>query len=172
MQALLGLGWTRIPSLDRWPPRYGEEHSIVWPPAGQASGRAERNKRLFRTVLDEIDESGFHIVYIDEAAYFTATPPDGLGLRGLLIEYWKDARSNHVSLFAGTQRPVDVPRPMWSEPSWLFLFRPHDREDLKTIADRSGFRETVLEVLPDLPRHDFLMLHRNTREMAISRVEL
>lgn len=173
MSNLLGLGWHRISRLDEWPPAYGEEHVVVWPPSGDLRTRAERMRPFFETILAEIDESGSQIVYVDELATFSMPKPDGFGFRGYFNTYWKESRSNGVSLFAGTQRPVDVPRPMWSEPYWLFLFRPEDEDDLKRVAELSGSKQLVLEVLPQLDHHQFLMLRRRPERLAIvSEVEL
>ena len=62
---------------------------------------------------------------------------------------------------------------MWSEPYWLLMFRPQDDEDLKVLADRSGQRDLVRDVLPTLGAHEFLLLRRRPDEFAvISQVEL
>lgn len=122
---------------------------------------------IFEEVLNEIDESGNQIVFIDEAAYFERPAPNGLGLARYLEEYWTLSRSNGVSLVAGTQRPFRVSRSMWSEPYWLFLFRPEDEEDLKRVAQLSGNKELVMQVLPTLGEHEFLMLRRRPERIAV-----
>ncbi len=174
MNALQGLGWKRITRLDEWPPAYGDEHTIVWPPAARASVKVNPQKPLFVAVLDEVEESGNQILYLDEVADFTDSERDGgFGLGGTLSIYWRRSRSNGVSLFAATQRPVAVPRLMWDSSSWMFLFRPEDLDDLKRIAEISGCRELVLEVVPTLEQHEFLMIRRRPVRLAIiSRVEL
>jgi len=175
MQALLRSGrWRRLKTLKEWPPEYGQERSIVWPVPGGLGGRAARMSALFAAILDEIDASGNQIVFIDEAAYFERALPNGLGLSRYLEQYWTLARSNGVSLFAATQRPRRVSVSMWSEPYWLFLFRPEDEQDLQRVAELSGSKALVLEVLPQLGDHDFLMLRRRGREKGavISTVEL
>lgn len=170
---LLRDGWTRITKLEEWPPRWGEEHAVFWPPSGAASSRARRLAPMMRGVLNEIESSGSQIVFVDEEAYFEENLPDGLGMKGLLQEMWRTQRSNKVTLVAATQRPSWVTRYMWSEAYWMFLFRPEDEDDLKTIAMRSGFKQTVLDVVPSLGPHDFLMLRRRPDRLAvISRVEL
>ena len=174
LNALQGLGWKRITRVDEWPPPYGEEHAIVWPAAGRASAKKNPQKPLFVEVLDEVEESGNQILYLDEVADFTDSERDGgFGLGGTLSIYWRRSRSNGVSLFASTQRPVAVPRLMWDSSSWMFLFRPEDLDDLKRIAEISGHRELVLDVVPQLEQHEFLMIRRRpVRLVIISRVEL
>jgi hypothetical protein len=175
MELLLRSGrWHRLKTIKEWPPVYGDERSIVWPPPGNLSGRAARMSRLFSAILDEIDASGNQIVFVDEAAYFERALPNGLGLARYLEQYWTLARSNGVSLFAATQRPRRVSVSMWSEPYWLFLFRPEDEQDLKRVAELSGSKQLVMDVVPTLGDHDFLMLRRRGRERGavISTVEL
>lgn len=167
MSKMLSRGWVRISNAKGWPPAYGEEHAILWPPAGDVGTRANRMRPLFETVLNEIDASGNQIVFIDEAAYFERPKPNGLGLARYLEEYWTLSRSNGVSLVAGTQRPRRVSRSMWSEPYWLILFRPEDEEDLKRVAQLSGFKDLVMEVLPTLGEHEFLLLRRRPKRVAL-----
>jgi hypothetical protein len=170
---LLQSGWPRIKDLKEWPPGYGREQVVLWPPYGDPNTAAQRQRAVFEPALREMFSSGNQIIYIDEAAYFTETPPDGLGLRGLLGQFWGKSRANGVTLMAATQRPVNVPRPMWSEPYWLFMFRPEDEDDLKRVAQLSGRKELVMRVLPTLDNHEFLMLRRRPEQVAlISEVEL
>ncbi len=170
---LTKLGWKRITSLKDWPPSYGDEHVIVWPHYGDSGTAAVRQRALMDPVLSEIMASGAQILCIDEAAYFEEPQPSGLGMARKLNQYWYFSRSNDVSLFAGTQRPRRVSRSMWAEPYWLFLFRPEDEDDLKRVAQLSGQKQLVLDVLPTLDTHEFLMLRRRPESTAvISEVEL
>lgn len=176
MSRLLARGWRRIRTAKEWPPHLAEARVVVWPSPGPVAGRARRHSRLFATVLDEIDESGNQIVFIDEAAFFERPLPNGLGLARYLENYWTLARSNGVSLVAGTQRPVRVSRSMWSEPSWLFIFALETEDDLKTIAAHTGsFKQEILASVPTLRDHEFVMIRRRPRServAVISRAEL
>lgn len=166
-------GWKRITAAKDWPPGYGDEHCVVWPKGGSTTSAISLQSRMFAAVLEEAFDSGNQILYIDEAAYFETARPRGLGLGALMDRYWREARSNGVSLFAGTQRPVRVSRSMWSEPYWLFIFRPEDEDDLKRVAQLSGYKQLVLDVVPALGPHEFLMLRRRPERAAmISQVEI
>lgn len=166
-------GWHRIKALKEWPPAYGEEHTVAWPPIGPVSGRARRLRPFFRGILDEIDESGNQIVFIDEAAYFERPLPNGLGMASALEEIWTTSRSGGVTLVAATQRPRRVSRSMWSEPYWLLIFRPEDEEDIKRVAQLSGSKQLVLDTVPGLDTHEFLLLRRRPHRVAlISEVQL
>lgn len=165
------LGW---PILREWPPSYGQEANIVWPKAKAPSTAARDHRAVFRPLLDAIYQEGGQTVCIDEAAYFEATPPNGLGLQGTMTHYWSSARSLKLTLIATTQRPRKVSVSMWTEPSWLFAFYLKDRDDVKRLADLSGMRDEVLEIVPRLGGFEFLCIRRQAdgREgLYVSRVE-
>jgi energy-coupling factor transporter ATP-binding protein EcfA2 len=166
-----GLGW---PVLKSWPPSYGQEHNIVWPKARTPSTAARDQRKVFGPLLDAIYHEGGQAVVIDEAAYFERPLPKGLGLAPTLEQYWSSARSLKLTLVAATQRPRLVSRSMWSEPSWVFVFRPEDRDDLKRVAELSGRRDEVLELTELLGGFEFLAVRRQRagqRELYVSRVE-
>lgn len=172
-RTLSALGWRRMTDLKDWPPPYGDEQVILWPSYGDPSTVAARQRRVFEPALREIMQSGNQIVYIDEVAYFEQKPPDGLDLGALLTQYWFMSRAVGVSLMGATQRPTRVSRSMWSEPYWLFIFRPEDEDDLKRVAELSGSKRLVLDVVPRLGTHEFLMLRRRPERIAvISQVEM
>lgn len=167
------LGWRRMTTLADWPPPYGDEQVILWPTYGDPATVAARQRAVFEPALREIMQSGNQIVYIDEVAYFEENPPNGLGLGSLLTQFWYMSRGNGVSLMGATQRPTRVSRSMWSEPYWLFIFRPEDEDDLKRVAELSGSKQLVLEIVPTLGTHEFLMLRRRPERLAvISQVDL
>ena len=168
--------WPRRSRVEDWPPRYGEEQMIMWPArSAPMAERVKTQRRVFTQIVDEIRQPGVgrQILYIDEVAYFEDAPPYGLGMGPLITSILRESRSSKLSLFAATQRPTRVSRYVWSEPYWLFIFRPEDEDDLKRIAQLSGFKETVLEVVPQLGTHEFLMLRRRpVRLAAVSQVRI
>ena len=163
-------GW---PIIKKWPPSYGQEHVIVWPRGGTPSEEVKRHRAVFEPLLEQIYVEGGQTVYIDEAAYYEDAPPSGLGMRGTMSKFWRAARSNKVSMVAGTQRPTHVSRLMWSEPSWLFIFTVEDDEDLKRVAQLSGRKQDVWRVVPHLGGHEFLCVRRQRdgrHSLYVSRV--
>jgi len=163
------------PIIKRWPPNYGQEHVIVWPRGGTPEQETKRHRAVFQPLLDQIYVEGGQTVYIDEAAYFEDALPAGLGMRGTMSKYWRAARSNRVSMVAGTQRPTHVSRLMWSEPSWLFIFTVEDEEDLKRVAQLSGQRISVQVIVPQLGGHEFLCVRRQRdgrSNLYVSRVSV
>lgn len=168
IMALHKSGW---PIIKEWPPSYGQEHAIIWP----RTADEKTQKNIFRPVLDAVYQEGGQTVYIDEAAYFSDPPPDGLGLRGKLGKFWRAARSNKAAVVAGTQRPCAVPRLMWSEPSWVLIFAVEDEDDLKRVAQLSGQSLAVWNCVPKLGGHEFMCIRRQRggdRANYVSRVDL
>lgn len=164
---LSGAGLERLTNVKQWPPGHGQEHVIFWPTYGDPHTAAARHRAAFRAVIQEIIASGNQIVYVDEAAYWSEPRPEGLGLSPLLSQCWQKMRASGISVVASTQRPRRVPIAMWSEPYWLVIFRPDDEEDLKRVAQLSGQKQLVLEIVPQLDAHEFLMLRRRPEQMAV-----
>lgn len=160
-------GWKRLTRLEQWPPGYGEEHVLVWPAYKDPHTASANQRVIFRGVINEIIRSGNQIIYIDEAAYWTEYRPEGLGLSALLSQCWQKMRSSGISVVASTQRPRRVPMAMWTEPYWLVIFRPEDEDDLKRVAQLSGQKQLVLDVVPQLDAHEFLLLRRRPQRMAV-----
>lgn len=164
------LGW---PVVKKWPPSYGQEHCVVWPRGGPPDTETARQRRVFRPLLNVIYQEGGQTVCIDEAFYFEDSPPDGLGLKGVMTKIWTNARSNKLTLIAATQRPRHVTVSMWTEPSWLFVFSVDDEDDLRRVAELSGMKAAVLDIVPQLGGHEFLCIRRQRtgeKQLYVSKV--
>lgn len=170
-RTLSSLGW---PVIKRWPPAYGEEHNIVWPArTSTLSIRTSKQRAVFMPLLDQVYIEGGQTIVIDEASVFEDGYPTGLGMRRILHLFWIDARSSGDTLIAATQRPRNVSRSMWSEPSWIFIMKPEDEDDLKRVAQLSGMKNAVLEIVPKLGPFEFLCVRRqraNEHALYISKV--
>jgi len=168
-RTLTALGWPRV---TEWPPGYGQEHVVVWPRPRDPETKAATQARVFGRVMRAIYSEGGQTVYIDEAAYFEAKPPNGLGLAATVEEYWQSARALDLSLVAGTTRPRNVTRSMWSEPSWVCAFRIEDEDDLKRVRELGGGRDFEA-IMERLGGHEFVCVHRprsGVRAYYVSRV--
>lgn len=172
-RTVTALGWERIKSADEWPPPYGHEHVVVWPPYGDPSTAARRQRKVFSKVLSKSFSAGDQTICIDEIAYFEEAPPTGLGMKPLIAQWWRTARSMDLTLIAATQRPRDVSRLMWSEPVWLVIFRLDDQEDLKRVAQIGGGGKELIEYVNQLGGHEFVVVHKprgDVRRIYVSRV--
>lgn len=160
------LGW---PVVKKWPPSYGQEHCVVWPKSSNPETAAAQQRRVFRPLMNTIYHEGGQTVYIDEASDFEESPPEGLGLSVQMKQYWTKARGLKLTLIAGTQRPRNVRREMWSEPSWVFIFAPDDEDDLRRVAELSGAKDEVFDICENLGGYEFLCIRRQ-RDMGVKRL--
>ncbi len=164
---LLGLGtWSRI---KEWPPTYSQRKGrkvILWPPYTKASTYARDVKSTFMHAIDEIMEEARWTLYMDEAPYFV----ESLGLRKSMDELFNQARSNEVTLVAGTQRPVWVSRSMVSQHCWVACFRIGDMEDAKRAGEVMGDRDRYTPVILGLGEHEFMLVDTIGDNAVISQV--
>lgn len=162
------------PIIKKWPPKYGEEHCIVWPKGGGALNASRRERAVFAPLLDEIYREGGQTVYIPEAAYFERAEPHGLGLSGLMEKFWGTARSLKLTVISDTQRPRHVTLLMWTEPAWLAIYRLESDDDLKIIAKHSGCPLDVFNIVPQLGEHECMVIrrqrHAGEREVYVTKV--
>ncbi len=170
-RTLSSLGWPRV---REWPPGYGQEHVIVWPRPRDPHTAARRQSRVFREVMRAIYREGGQTVCIDEVADFEEPESaGGFGLAGLIAQYWRAARALDLTLVAATQRPRNVGRGMWSEPTWVCVFRVDDEDDFKRVREL-GDRGSLEAIHSRLGGHEFLCVHRprgGQRSYFVSRVE-
>lgn len=156
-------GWTRI---EDWPPPEGTERVLLWPRYRRPSDRP-RQAAVLRDALDHIFPEGAWTVVVDELHYLA----DSLGLGDLLTDYWRQGRSNGLSLVGGTQRPAHIPLDAYSAPRLLLLFRMSDRRDLDRLADISGDvdRDMLRRLVQRLPDHACAVVDTRSGDVWITR---
>jgi len=81
-------------------------------------------------------------LYIDEAYLL----PNKNALKNLLAQ----GRSKRIPVIAASQRPVDVPRSLFTEASHITLFRLLDDRDYKTVSEFTpdGFTQRMKQGIP------------------------
>lgn len=164
------------PVIKMWPPKYGQEHVIVWPRGGKPSQAAYKERAVFAPLLDEIYMEGGQTIYVPEAAYFERPLPHGLSMSGMMEKIWSTARSLKLTMISDTQRPRHVTLLMWTEPVWLVIYRVDYDEDLKLLAKHSGFPLEVYNIVPQLGDHQCLVIRRQRdrgqREVYVTEISL
>lgn len=170
---VLGEDWHLI---KKWPPKYGQEHCVVWPKGKSASDAARLHRAVFLPLLDKMYVEGNQTVYIPEAAYFERGRPAGLGMSGTMEQLWGTARSLKLSVISDTQRPRMVTILMWTEPAWLVIYKLENRDDIKRVADLSGYPDEVWAIVPNLGEHECLVIrrqrHKGEQELYVTKVTL
>lgn len=161
-------GW---PIVKTWPPGYGKNQVLLWPPYGTDPERAPaRQRRIIAPALREIFNDGSRVVYLDEVWYLDKK----MKLGEMIDQFLTQGRSQKLTVVAGTQRPVNVPRTMFSEPSWLFFFGTRDADELRRVGEIGGGSDTarVRDELTTLNKYEFLCVRKDTGEMVRSKVQI
>lgn len=114
---LIGLPPVRPLALTAKPPR---KPGALW----LVSPRPDQDD-LLESFLWKIWETENVGLFIDEATLM----PDRDAFRAIL----QQGRSKHIPLIACTQRPVDVKRALFSEASYICVYRLQDRRDARTV---------------------------------------
>lgn len=110
------------------------------------------------------------VIAFDEIAYVESLSPD---VKELVAMYWREGRSNGITVVAMKQRPQGVQRDMSSETWWTFAFVPKDRADAERFAELFGSKRDWLPVFDqmDPDNHEFLVRHTRSRQAYISWVD-
>lgn len=154
-------GFTMAKGLPSHPSHAGER-LVLWP-----RWRSERDTpaqgRAIAHGLDVAFVMGAWCVFADEVAYLC----DDLRLAGKLRTWWRQGRSNGLSLVAATQRPSWVPRDLYSAPTHLFFWRTNDDDDLKRISGLNGVSSRVVrQLVANLDGNEALYVNTRTGAMA------
>ena len=169
-KTISALGW---PVVDTWPPNQWKKENrqvIYWAKAsspderGIAEQRAKVNELLHKLWKPDSNI----VVAFDEIAYIEQE----LGLKSMVMRYYREARALGITIVASTQRPQGVSRYMHSESSWAVFFAPKDEDDAERMAQVAGSKKYWTPILLQLDRtqREFLMLCATTREAYISQV--
>jgi nucleoside-triphosphatase THEP1 len=110
------------------------------------------------------------VIAFDEIAYIESLSPD---VKELVAMYWREGRSNGITVVAMKQRPQGVQRDMSSETWWTFAFVPKDRSDAERFAELFGSKRDWLPVFDSMnpDNHEFLVRHTRSRQAYVSWVD-
>ena len=160
-------GW---PIVKAWPPGYGQNQVLLWPPYGDDPEKAPaRQRRTIAPAMRQIFNDGARVVYLDEVWYLDKK----MKLGEMVDQFLTQGRSMELTVVAGTQRPVNVPRTVFSEPSWLFFFKTRDVDELRRVGEIGGGSDTaqVRTEITKLKKYEFLCVRKDTGEMVKSKVK-
>jgi len=153
----------------KWPPSYGQERVIFWPPFGDVKSVTNRHREVMGDVLADVFHEGNRVIYFDEAYYMA----QDLDAEPIMRKMWQMGRSQNLIVVAGTQRPVAVPRPMFSECAWFFAFRTSDDDELRRVGELGGTDSKMLRgIIRSLGEHEFVVCQTRTGRMVRSKMRL
>lgn len=129
----------------------------------------DRQRQEFERMLFEVWEYGGWTLYADEIWYLTVR----LKLDTIFETFWTAGRSNHITVVAATQLPVSIPLLAFDQATHLFLFRNTDQYRIKRMSEFAGADSKVIrELIPRLPRHEFVYVDTREGTMIRSKVIL
>lgn len=167
---VLRLGW---PIIDRPEDLNDNPNAIYWPRTKRMGNeRREFHERKISDLLHKIwtPESN-RIVAFDEVGYVESLSGD---LKAIVQQYWREGRSQGITVVAMKQRPQGVLRDMHSETYWKAAFPPEDRGDLERWSELFGARRDWMPVFDSLDpsKREFIIRHSRSRESYISWVDV
>lgn len=151
-------------------PEQDQSHIIFRPRRSDPSEKGKRAQReAFEAALFEVWEVGRWTVYADELVILTSQRQ--LNLTSILEELYIAGRSDKITIFASTQKPVDVPLVAFDQAVHLFLFANSDRYRIQRMAEFTGRHvEMARWLIPRLPRYEFLYVNTRTGQALRSMV--
>jgi hypothetical protein len=168
-KTFMKLGW---PIVDDWQGIRHNRQCIFWPRTNK-TGRAK--KEYHRVKVQEVLDRLWHpnsntVLSFDEIAYIESLSSD---LRDTVQMYWREARSQGISVVATKQRPQGVDRHMSSETHWTAAFVPKDYADRERFAELFGRKQDWMPVFDQMDHmnHEFLFRHTRTGDSFVSWVD-
>ncbi len=142
------LGW---PITDRVEDLNDEPNVIFWPRTKRmGSARKDYHERKIADLLHRLWKPGANrIVAFDEVGYVESLSGE---MRALVQQYWREARSQGITVVAMKQRPQGALRDMHSETYWTAVFPPKDRADTERFAELLGAKRDWVPVLDSLDK--------------------
>lgn len=163
------LGW---PIVDDWR-GVTENRQVIYWPRTTLLGRRRRTYHAAKVgdLLDRLWQPDANtLLAFDEIGYVESL---GTDIKDTVQMYWREARSQGITIVAMKQRPQGVQRDMHSESMWTASFKPKDRGDLERFSELFGSKRDWMPVFDslDMMNHEFILRHSKTGEAVISWVD-
>lgn len=168
-RTILRLGW---PIVDSWQDVRKHRQCIYWPRTQLlGSGRKEYQRKKIQDLLDHLwIPNANTIVVFDDIAYTEKLSPE---MRETIEMYWREGRSQGITVVATKQRPQGANRHMSSETYWKVAFVPADYADRERFAELFGSRKEWLPVFDQMnpDNNEFLIRHTRSNRVYISWID-
>jgi nucleoside-triphosphatase THEP1 len=163
------LGW---PVVDTWDEVRQHPNVIFWPRTKRmGTARRAYHEAAISDLLHRLWKPDANvIVSFDEVGYVESLSGE---MRALVQQYWREGRSQHITVVAMKQRPQGALRDMHSETFWTAVFPPKDRSDTERFAELLGAKRDWVPVIDSLSRtrREFILRHARSGEAYISWVD-
>jgi hypothetical protein len=104
-------------------------------------------------------------IMVDECRYIA----EFLGLKDELQMLWLQGRSEKSTICANTQRPRFIPLEAYDQATHILMWSDGDRNNIIRVSEMAGINaDTVLDVLPGLPKHDIVYINTVTGDIFVT----
>jgi len=163
------LGW---PVTAEWKDVQKYRQCIFWPRTdkkGQAR-EAYHEEKIYDLLARLWTPEANTVLAFDEIGYVEEL---SARIKKMIRMYWREARSQGITIVAMKQRPVGVVREQHSETKWKAVFPPADRGDMDRFAELLGTHRDWTPVLESLDQeaHQFVLRHTLTGTAYITWVD-
>lgn len=154
------LGW---PVTDRFEDVKAYRQVVFWPQTDKQGEerRAHHEAKIYDLLGRLWTPNSNCVVAFDEMGYLESLSKR---LKRELEMYWREARSQGITMIALKQRPVWISRSAHSETRWKVVFPPADRGDMRRFAELLGPPKEWEPILDELDEHQFVIHHSARRE--------
>lgn len=167
---LRSLGWPIVTTPKE---AHKNRQVILWPQTKEigAARRKFQNKEIYTYLSQLWQPNANTIIAFDEIAYAESLSAE---MRDLIEMYWREGRSQGITVVGMKQRPQGANRHMSSESYWTIAYLPKDHDDLERFAELFGSRRTWMPVLEsmDADKHEFLIRNHRTGVAYISWIDI
>lgn len=168
-ETLMSLGW---PVVHDWRGIQQNRWAIFWPKT-KAMGQARKahHEQAIGDLLSRLWRPKANVmIQFGEVGYLESLSPQ---LKSIIQQYWREGRSQDITVLADKQRTQGVGREMHSETYWTAAFRQNDEDDMERTAQLFGpkrFWVPVMRTL-DLEKHEFLLRYSKTNVTFITWID-
>lgn len=168
-ETLLSLGW---PVVHDWRGIQQHRWSIFWPKTREmGAARRAYHEKAIRELLSRLWRPQANVmIQFGEVGYLESLSGD---LKAIIQQYWREGRSQDITVLADKQRTQGVGREMHSETYWTAAFRQNDEDDMERTAQLFGpkrFWVPVMRTL-DLGKREFLLRYSKTNVTFITWID-
>jgi nucleoside-triphosphatase THEP1 len=162
----------QLPIVETWRDIQRNRQCIFWPRT-ELKGterRAYHERKLYEVLARLWVREANVIVEFDEIGYVESL---SRRIKDLVEQYWREARSQKITVMAGKQRPQGAGRSMHSETPLTFMFPPTDEDDLERFAQLMGPRRLWMPIIRGLDnaKREFLVKNFRTGDTFISWID-
>jgi energy-coupling factor transporter ATP-binding protein EcfA2 len=162
--------WPPLRSSKRMPRNYKPPGWVVWPNLGNIDTDDATTRALFQKVMaDSYSQAAKRnpedrVIFADEVVGIA----NELGLKQNLAAIWMRGSGMGLGLWAGAQRPFELPQNALTQSVHLFLHRDDDKRNRERFAEIGGVDpDFVMEITSSMREHQFLYIARLGYYMAI-----